>query len=495
VELADYLVILRARWRSVLLVTLLGIAAAGLVIWRTPVLYTTSTQTMVAVIAGDSTSDLNAGTTLAKSQVSSYAAIAAGPKVLLPVMAELGTDESYDAFAGRISVTVPDGTTIIEVAATAGTPEEAKQIADAVSAELVKAIGEFSPVAADGYSPIKATVVTPALLPTQPTQPRPARTLALGLVAGLLVGCVQAVLRTLLDRRVRDEEDVADVTEAPVVGAIQYDKPVKGAPDGPITTISGGRAEDYRRLRTNLQFFNAEPMQRVVVVTSSIPNEGKTTTAVNLALTLAQAGEEVLLVDADMRQPSVGKALGLSDLAGLSSLLSGTGKFEDYAVTAHLPNLTVLPAGIVPPNPSELLGSTRFDQLLSGAVERYRHVVVDTPPVLPVTDGAIVARAAGGVFLVVGANKTTRQQLGEALDALQTASATVRGIVLNKATRRSHDGDYGYYYYESMPGAGVEAAPAKTPRRSKSAKTARTAKSPDTAGPVSAATPTLRRSW
>jgi capsular exopolysaccharide synthesis family protein len=444
-DLADYLTVMRLRWRTIAAMATLSVIVAAVVLVNTPTLFTAQAQTMIAVIEGDNATDLTSGTTFAKSQVASFAIVAAGPKVLLPVMADLGITEDYSDFAQRIDVKVPSGTTIIEVKATAETPQLAAAIADSVGDHLVAAVEEFVPRASDGSVPVKATVIADALLPTRPSQPQPVRTFAFAFLAGLLVGYIVAILRSVLDRRLHDVKDIALITDAPIVGAIRHDRAWRG--DGmAIADGLGGRAEDYRRLRTNLQFLADEPSGRVLVLTSAIPGEGKTTTALNLAVTLAHAGSEVLLIDADMRHPSLADQLNLAGTPGLSSLLAGLVQFEDVARPTARPRLTLLPAGDSPPNPSELLASGRAAALLHGVQERYQYVIVDTPPLLAVTDAVVVGKTAGGAFIVTALGRTTKQQLRNAVAALDAASVRFRGIVVNDAPTGKAEDTYAEYH-------------------------------------------------
>jgi capsular exopolysaccharide synthesis family protein len=207
----------------------------------------------------------------------------------------------------------------------------------------------------------------------------------------------------------------------------------------------GAPAEAIRRLRTNLQFVGAGTQSKSLVVTSSVPGEGKSTTAINLAVSLADAGSRVILVDADLRRPSVADYLGVEGRAGLTTVLIGRADLEDVIQPWRDSGLHILPSGQVPPNPSELLGSTVMVDLLAKLEADYDVVLLDTPPLLPVTDATILTKLVGGAVVVVGADRIHKAQLAEALETLEIAGAQLHGLVLNKIARR----DANPYVYEN----------------------------------------------
>lgn len=207
-------------------------------------------------------------------------------------------------------------------------------------------------------------------------------------------------------------------------------------------------AEAYRSLRTSVQFLPPEK-QRAFLITSSVPSEGKTSTAVNVGLAFASAGRRVLLVDADMRRPMLHRVFGLGKVLGLSHVLSSQADLSVIQST-DVPNLDVLPVGPLPPNPSELLGLGTVDTLLTECCARYDHVVFDTPPLLGVTDAVVLSRHVGRAILVLRAGLTSDKAVQRALELLSEAKAEVLGVVLNDLSR-GQDG-YGYYYHHYADG-------------------------------------------
>jgi capsular exopolysaccharide synthesis family protein len=205
-------------------------------------------------------------------------------------------------------------------------------------------------------------------------------------------------------------------------------------------------AESYRALRTSLLLSNLGAPPKVIMVTSALPQEGKTTTSINTAVVLAQKGVRVLLVDADLRRPSIHKTLGMGPHTGLSNILTGSTTPEQAIThTTILPNLFVLPAGTPPPNPAELLASANMRDLLSQLREQYDHIVIDTPPSLSVTDAVVLSPRADAVVLVIRSGQTTKQALRRSRDILTQVNAKVIGVLLNAVDLSSPD--Y-YYYYE-----------------------------------------------
>jgi len=441
-ELRDYLAVLRKRWMTVVALTLLSVAAAAAATLAATPLYTATTRMFFAVQGSETISELTQGSYFAAGQMTSFAEVATSPLVLEPVRERLGLDEDASV---SVSASVPLNTVILEISATDADPELAAAIANAAAAELVVSVNDLQPTRSDGVETVKATVLKPAETPGAPSTPKTKQNLALGLLVGLALGVGVAIIRETLDTKIRGESDLTGFTDHSVIGAIAFDP---SAADHPVVMEDdphGLRAEAIRRLRTNLQFVQVSGGPSTIVVTSSVPGEGKTTTTVNLAVALSDAGARVLLVDADLRRPSVARVLGLEGAVGLTTVLIGRATAEDVIQTWGRSGLDVLPAGQVPPNPSELLGSKSMSNLLGNLAPRYDVVLLDTAPLLPVTDAAVLSKVAGGALVIVGADKTHKAQLSEALRTLADVEANVLGLVLNKVAL-GEIGTYGYGY-------------------------------------------------
>jgi receptor protein-tyrosine kinase len=268
-------------------------------------------------------------------------------------------------------------------------------------------------------------------------------------VLGFLVGLGLALLRHRLDNTVKTADDVQDLTGTGLIGTVLEDsrldeQHVVTARDGHSLT-----AEAFRAIRTNLQFLNVDNPPRVIVVTSSVPGEGKSTLAVNLSTALAQSGSRVTLVEADLRRPRVTRYMGLVGGAGLTNVLAGTAELHEVTQPWGDGKLLVLAAGPMPPNPSEMLGSAQMRSLLQTLRETQDYVIIDTPPLLPVTDAAVLSVLADGCVITTRFGKTRREQLAEAAATLSRIDAKMLGVVLNRvphaaAVARGYGYGYGY---------------------------------------------------
>jgi succinoglycan biosynthesis transport protein ExoP len=448
VNLRDYGQIVRDRWRLVTACLFIGVVVASLVTITATKTYEAKTQLFVSVQTGDSdVTAANQGNTFTQQRVTSYAAIVDSPLTLEPVAAQLGLTTSEAAgLASAVSAGVPLDTTLINVSVVDESAAEAARIANAVGSQFASVITDLEKGEQADRSLVKVTVVRQAEVPTAPISPRPSLNLALGLLLGLAVGIGAAVLRETLDTSVKDADDVArlDGAPVPVIGAIGYDSDAARSPLIVHADPHSPRAEAFRQLRTNLQFLDVDNPPRSIVVTSSVPAEGKSTTAANLALAMAQAGMRVALVEADLRRPKVAAYLGLENAAGLTTVLIGRAKVEDVLQQWGTIPLQVLPSGPIAPNPSELLGSHQMLTVLRKLEDEFDVVVLDAPPLLPVTDAAVLAGLAGGAVIVVRTGKTKREQVARAIENLRGVDARVLGVLLNMTPARG-----GLYDYEA----------------------------------------------
>jgi succinoglycan biosynthesis transport protein ExoP len=305
-------------------------------------------------------------------------------------------------------------------------------------------------------------IVDAARPPTSPIEPNVPRNLLFSIMLGLATGIGLAFLLEGLDNTIRTTEQAQMISGLAPLGMIPLGS--KSARDGPnpkrlviasskeavelVTQVrpQSQMAESYRALRTSLLLSNLGAPPRVIMVTSALPQEGKTTTSINVAVVLAQKGVRVLLIDADLRRPSIHKTLGLGPRSGLSNVLTGSTTLEQSITRTNiLPNLYILPAGTPPPNPAELLASANMRDVLAQLREEYDHVVVDTPPSLSVTDAVVLSPRADAVILVIRSGQTTKQALRRSRDVLASVGAKVIGVLLNAVDLTSPD--Y-YYYYE-----------------------------------------------
>lgn len=450
-ELGEYIRILRKNWLLILLTTVLGAAGAGAYSMLSTPLYQASTSLYVSVrSAGDSgLYELTQGGYYARSAVLSYVDAIDTAVVMDRVIDDLNLDMTPGQLAGMISANSPTDTVLINVTVTGEDPE--------LVAEIANSVGDsFSFVASNvleapdegGKSPVHISTIEPASVPLGPVSPNTTRNVALGLMLGLMLGLGAAVLRSAVETRVRSQQDVERVTDVPVIGGIIEDP--KADKHRLVVQVDprSVRAESFRSLRTNLQFLNVDNSPRSFLITSAAPNEGKTTVATNLAISLANTGASVVLVDADLRKPSVAKFMGVDGSVGLSNVLVGMVELADVLHPWGKLGLFVLPSGRIPPNPSELLGSAEMQRLVDHLTESFDYVIIDSPPVLAVTDAAVMSRLVGGTIVVAGIGVARRNDIVAALDALGGIANRIVGIVLMRVPSKGPDAYYHYGRYE-----------------------------------------------
>ncbi|TFC47184.1 polysaccharide biosynthesis tyrosine autokinase [Cryobacterium shii] len=448
-ELKDYLRIFHKSWILILACTLFGIAAAaGAAIATTPK-YIANTQLYVSVqaSAGAVTGDLVQGTSFARQAVTSYVDVVNSAIVLDEVITELNLDATAAQLASTITSTSPLNTVLIDVSVTNSDPELAAQIANSVGQNFSKiVVDRLEKPDGDAASPVKIETIQPAIVPTAPASPNVPLNIALGLLVGLAVGIGLAVLRSVLDTRIHSLHDIELVTDSPMLGGITNDPGASLRPLVVHTDPKNPRAEAFRSLRTNLQFVNIEGGPRSFVVTSSVPGEGKSTTTANLAIALAETGARVALIDGDLRLPRVAEYMGIEGGVGLTDVLIGRAELADVLQKWGKNKLFVLPSGRVPPNPSELLGSAAMARMLGALTEEFDVVLIDAPPLLLVTDAAVLSKLCGGAIMVVASGRTKRNELTSAVKALERAGSRLVGMVITMLPTRGPD-SYGYGQY------------------------------------------------
>lgn len=445
-DLRDYLRILRRNWIFIVATTLAGLLVGALASVLMKPTYTAETQLFVAISNSGSVQELQQGNTFSQARVQSYVKTVESPLVLQPAIDALGLSVSADKLAERVKASTDLNTVLINIAVSDESPVQAAAIAQAVASSLVTSVDTLERPKNGGSSPVSLSVTKPATAPELPSAPNTRLNLIFGVLVGLGLGLGLSVLRTTLDSRIRGEADLRHVTDAPLLGGITFDQEAVGKPLLTQTPPQSTRAESFRQLRTNLQFANVSGKAQTVLLTSSLPGEGKSTTAANLAIALAQAGQSVCLVDADLRRPMVNEYLGLDRNAGLTTALVGSADVNDLLQPWGDGNLYVLASGRIPPNPSELLGSQEMKNLILRLEQAFDTVIIDAPPLLPVTDAAVLSQHVGGVVVVVGSHKLRQQDLEKSLNALKMVGSNLLGVVLNLLPAKGPDA-YTYSYY------------------------------------------------
>lgn len=469
------------HWWLVVAATVASVGIAGL-LTATAVPQYRSSLTLFVSAPGQGVTESYQGGLFSQQRVKSYAALLTGDRLAEAIAdnAELGLPAS--AIRQKISGRVVADSVLLEVMVTDTDPERARAIARELATNFVDLVETLeTPPGAETPAATVAVVSGPTLN-RDPVSPQPARNLGLGLVLGLLLGMAAAVARSALDVTVSSADQLRQLTNTPVLSAIPLEAAAKGSPLIMSEDPQSSFAEAVRHLRTNLRYVDVDLELRVMVITSSVESEGKSTTAVNLALAFARAGQRVLLIEADLRRPKVSDYLGIEGAVGLSNVLAGLAEYEDVVQPWGRHEFWVLPGGFVPPNPSELLGSRMMAELMVKVRERFDIVLIDAPPLLPVTDAAVVAKLADGAVLAVRHGSTSRARITAAATSLRTIDVRLLGTVLTMTPVRRQ----GAYYYAYRYGTPTRRRWSKFRLRSKPAASTPAAVASEPAAPANA---------
>ncbi len=444
-ELRDYLRVLRRRWPLIVACLVITVATAGLITLNTTPKYQASSQIFVSTNSSSS-SDAYQGSLFSTQRVASYADLVAGKELAQRVIDAEGLELTPVELSAKVNAAAVPETVLLNISVTDPDPAIAQRLTQAYSNELAALVSELETPPGRANPVLKATIVDSANLPTSPASPRPLRNLGLAAVLGLLLGFGIAMAREILDTTVKTADDVAHSAHAAVMAGIAYDPQTPKRPLVSSLNSHEPRVEAFRVLRTNLQFVDIDTANKAFVVTSSVPGEGKSTTAVNTAITMAQTGKSILLLDGDLRRPQLADMLDLEGAVGVTTVLLGKIAVTD-AIQKHETGLHVLTSGTVPPNPAELLSSQAMHDLILELRSTYDTIVIDAPPLLPVTDAALLAEQTDGALVVVRHGKTTREQLHGAHERLAGVGANILGVVFNMVPgKRGGPDGYGYGY-------------------------------------------------
>jgi capsular exopolysaccharide synthesis family protein len=429
----ELLRLLRQQWRVLLACTCAGAALAGLVTLTMTRLYRADT-TLLITAGSTSATDAYQANQLSQQLAPAYARLATTRPVAEAVVGQLGLRRPVEEVRSEIAASVVPDTNLLAVSVTDPSPSGAQRIANAVGTQLAGRIGRLQNPVGDASPPVSVLLAEPAQLPDSPVSPRPALNLAIGAVFAFLLGGAVVVFRRQAGTVIRGWADLEARTGVPSLGVVTLGR-IGGVPplsgDGRLPRAD----EAYRQLRTNLEGIEGWDGPRSVLVTSAAPDEGRTTVACNLAITFAQAGLQVALVEADLRRPRVEVYLRLTAERGLIDVLRGDAEVED--VEQCWPEadggLCVVSAGQRPANPTELLRSREMGELMKHLGARFDLVVLDGPPLLTTADAAILARHVHTVLLVARHEATAPDELEAALHSLDLVGAHPRGAVLTAA--------------------------------------------------------------
>ena len=413
-------------------------------------LYRAESQVFVSTpVTALDISALATGSSFSQQRVKSYAQIINSPLTLQGVVDQLQLNISTQELSTKISAVAPPDTVLISITVVDSDPKLSADIANATADQFGKYIGTLENQNGDNQTPIKVSMVRSASIPGSPFSPIRNIYILLGLGFGFALGLGVAMVRKLLDNSIKNEDDLFGL---PLLAAIMFDITASEKPLISSLSRYAVRTEAFRTLRTNIKYVVPSARAKVIAVSSALPNEGKTTTATNLAISLAQGGNRVVIVEADMRRPNVGKYLEInSKKGGLSHLLQKTSALSLRVIKQQIDKvdikgLDILCSGTIPSNPSELLGSGNFQDVIDILRRNYEFVIVDCPPLLPVTDAAVVSTVTDGVLLVVHAGKTRKPELLGSRAAIESVSSRILGVALNKIPEQKNSYHYGYRY-------------------------------------------------
>jgi receptor protein-tyrosine kinase len=444
---------LRASWWVLAMTCMLGaLAGLGLSLAATP-LYASTTQLFVSTADSSSSSDALSGSQFSRERVTSYARLMTGEVLAARVVDRLDLERSPLDLAEQIEAVAVMDTVLIDVTVTDPSPVQADRIADAVGAEFAEFVTELESPVSGGVSPVKVTVTDPAQVAEEPSSPRTVLNVAAGGLLGLAVGAGLALLRARLDRSVKDVDVLTELVGAPVVGSISRSTELDR--HHVLDRGRGRAAEDYRQLRNALRFLDVDRPPQVLMVSSAVPGEGKTTLVINLAMALAESGRRVAVIEADLRRPKVAAYLDLIDGVGLTNVLGDEVSVEEVVQRYGHDAVFVIASGPLPPNPGQLLASAHMSALLDKLRTTYDVVLIDAPPVLPVADASGLALLADGVLLSVRHGVTRKDEVRAAVARLERVQARLLGAVLNIVPPKAEGG--GNYEYRYLPDSGKHA--------------------------------------
>lgn len=473
--------LLRRAWIIIIVAAVCASAAfLGTVHLITP-LYQSSAMFYVnnnSLSVGDASLSISSSDiTASKSLVETYIVILKSRTCLNDVIDYAGVDYSYSELRGMISASSVNSTEVFEVVVTSPDPAEAENIANAIAYILPNRISDI----VDSTS---AKIVDYAVRPSAPSSPDLAMNTILGFVIGFALSAVVIIIITLLDVTIRSEEDVESISKHPILSTVPdmmapskggyyygYGKKKEKRKKTPHSHtekntvlvgegISFAASEAYKLLRTKIQFsFADDNKNRIIGVSSALTGEGKSLSSVNIAYSLNQLDKKVLLIDCDMRRPSIAEKLGVPKSPGLSEYLTGNIALEDAICSCGKKlgkaDFNVVVAGRNPPNPIELLSSSRMEEMLKTLRDAYDYIILDLPPVGEVSDAMVASRMADGVLLVVCQNYCTRTALSRAIGQFEFVGARILGIVVNRVTDSGRRyGKYGKKYYRYGYGYG-----------------------------------------
>ncbi|BCT77050.1 chromosome partitioning protein [Sinomonas cyclohexanicum] len=451
----DFITLTRRHWRMLVLGVVVGLIMGAGYAFVVPKTYVASSTGFVALKG----SVVFSGTDSATSRAKSYLPLLSSQAV----RDKIAQDAKIDArnLGGTLSADVVPGGQMIEVKASSSNPSSALALANGALKALAGVITDIESSASGGTNgTLEVIPLQNAEAPTAPSSPNVKLALGIGAGGGLALAYLILLFRQLVDVRVRTTNELAELSGAGILGRLPRIGGKKDRGNSYAESLSG---EAFRQIRTALRFANVDKPVRSILITSANPGEGKSTIAMSVARVFAESGQPTVVIDADLRRPVIADRFALDGHVGLSEVLSGQVPLADVVRQTDDPHLFVLPSGGLPPNPSEMLGSQSFASLIEELSSDYL-VIVDSAPVVPVTDSLLITAAVDGVVLVASAGKTRKADVTAARELLGQVKARVLGVVLNMVQVKDLGGGYGYGKYRQYR-AYVQSNPSVPVRR------------------------------
>lgn len=444
ISAGEFFRIIKKRLNIVILITLLvTTAGAAATYFAIPPIYQTKLTVFIGNTYADDVSEQMDSVILYQSLMKTYVEIAKSDSVAEKTIAKLKLNVTSDVLKQNISVTEKQGTQLVVI------KSKSKDAAEAL--KVINSFGEaFIEEGKRMYSKGDIKIVDNAKLPTKPVSPNTELNILIAFVLGGALSMLIILLMEIWDRTIKTEEDIERYLKLPVFGLIL--KQPYGFGKAGLESVSypkSASSEAFRTLRTNIEFSSSDNKIKSIVITSSNPNEGKSTVAANLAVVMAQAGKNTLLIDCDQRNPNIHKIFNLTNQKGLSNFLAGAADLNSVFSKTEINNLLIITSGVKPPNPAELLLSEKMKQFVAIIGDKFDYVVMDTPPVGLVTDAQILSQYADGCLIVLASGDTDREAAVRAKELLQKVNTKILGVVLNKFNVKDSAHYSGGNYYHS----------------------------------------------
>ncbi|MBT1191861.1 polysaccharide biosynthesis tyrosine autokinase [Rhodococcoides kroppenstedtii] len=431
--IGEYLSALRTQWVIVVACAVLSVVAAAGVSALTQPSYVASTRLFVNTTAGETASDAYQGSLFSAGRVASYAELASGEEVARRVVDSLGLQESAEQVMSRVAAGAVPGSVLLDVTASAGTAEAARDLANSVAEQTSDLVRELESAGREGNPAVFATIADFADMPAQPTSPLWARNLAFGLLAGLIVGSIAAVARTLGRPMMHRAADLATVA-GPVLGTIAS---VRRASPNELLAVDRHAAalETFRELRASFLAAATATGHRTILIAGPSPGTGASTVAAGLAASLAEASRSVVLIDADLRGPSVHRTFETGATAGLAEYLADTAAMDDVVMPTDIDNLSIFAAGTEAPGTRAAFGTPRMAETVELLRQYFEYVIVDAPAVSTGSDTTVLAACVDAAVLVARVGVTARRDVTTAAEKVRSSGTPVMGSVANAGPR------------------------------------------------------------